>query len=99
MPQASNSNLKHRPVGLGIMGFQDALYLQHIPYGSDAAIDFADKSMEAVSYFAIQASCDLADEAAPTKPSRVRCGARACCRWIRSRSSSKRVARSTSTST
>ncbi|HAQ85586.1 MAG TPA: ribonucleoside-diphosphate reductase subunit alpha, partial [Pseudomonas sp.] len=62
VPQAKNSNFKHRPVGLGIMGFQDALYLQHIPYGSDAAIDFADKSMEAVSYYAIQASCDLADE-------------------------------------
>ncbi|QUE77475.1 ribonucleoside-diphosphate reductase subunit alpha [Stutzerimonas stutzeri] len=62
VPQAQNSNFKHRPVGLGIMGFQDALYLQHIPYGSDAAIDFADKSMEAVSYYAIQASCDLADE-------------------------------------
>lgn len=62
VPQARNSNFKHRPVGLGIMGFQDALYLQHIPYGSDAAIDFADKSMEAVSYYAIQASCDLADE-------------------------------------
>ncbi|NQD78739.1 ribonucleoside-diphosphate reductase subunit alpha [Pseudomonas sp. CrR14] len=62
VPQARNSNFKHRPVGLGIMGFQDALYLQHIPYGSDAAVDFADKSMEAVSYYAIQASCDLADE-------------------------------------
>lgn len=62
VPQARNSNFKHRPVGLGIMGFQDALYLQHIPYGSDAAVEFADKSMEAVSYFAIQASCDLADE-------------------------------------
>ncbi|AMO77601.1 MULTISPECIES: ribonucleoside-diphosphate reductase subunit alpha [Pseudomonas] len=62
VPQAENSNLKHRPVGLGIMGFQDALYLQHIAYGSDAAIDFADKSMEAISYFAIQASCDLAEE-------------------------------------
>jgi ribonucleoside-diphosphate reductase alpha chain len=62
VPQAQNSNFKHRPVGLGIMGFQDALYLQHIPYGSDAAIEFADKSMEAVSYYAIQASCDLADE-------------------------------------
>jgi len=60
--QAKNSNFKHRPVGLGIMGFQDALYLQHIPYGSDAAVEFADKSMEAVSYYAIQASCDLADE-------------------------------------
>ncbi|MBT8767164.1 ribonucleoside-diphosphate reductase subunit alpha [Metapseudomonas boanensis] len=62
VPQAQNSNFKHRPVGLGIMGFQDALYLQHIAYGSDAAIEFADKSMEAISYFAIQASCDLADE-------------------------------------
>ncbi|MGH8485351.1 MAG: ribonucleoside-diphosphate reductase subunit alpha, partial [Pseudomonas sp.] len=62
VPQARNSNLKHRPVGLGIMGFQDSLYLQHIAYGSDAAVEFADKSMEAISYFAIQASCDLADE-------------------------------------
>ncbi|BAP41119.1 ribonucleotide-diphosphate reductase subunit alpha [Pseudomonas sp. StFLB209] len=62
VPQARNSNLRHRPVGLGIMGFQDALYLQHIAYGSDAAVQFADTSMEAVSYFAIQASCDLADE-------------------------------------
>lgn len=62
VPQARNSNLKHRPVGLGLMGFQDALYLQHIAYGSDAAIEFADKSMEAISYYAIQASCDLADE-------------------------------------
>lgn len=62
VPQARNSNIKHRPVGLGLMGFQDALYLQHIPYGSDAAVAFADRSMEAISYFAIQASCDLADE-------------------------------------
>ncbi len=62
VPQAKNSNFKHRPVGLGIMGFQDALYLQHIPYASEAAVEFADKSMEAISYFAIQASCDLADE-------------------------------------
>ncbi|WP_407361898.1 ribonucleoside-diphosphate reductase subunit alpha [Pseudomonas luteola] len=62
VPQARNSNMKHRPVGMGIMGFQDALYLQHIAYGSDAAVEFADKSMEAISYFAIQASCDLADE-------------------------------------
>ena len=62
VPQARNSNLKHRPVGLGLMGFQDALYLQHIAYGSEAAIEFADRSMEAISYYAIQASCDLADE-------------------------------------
>ncbi|MCJ8169112.1 ribonucleoside-diphosphate reductase subunit alpha [Atopomonas sediminilitoris] len=62
VPQAKNSNFKHRPVGLGLMGFQDALYLQHLAYGSDAAIEFADRSMEAISYYAIQASCDLADE-------------------------------------
>ncbi len=62
VPQAKNSNFKHRPVGLGIMGFQDALYLQHIPYSSEAAVTFADTSMEAISYYAIQASCDLADE-------------------------------------
>ena len=62
VPQAQNANFKHRPVGLGLMGFQDALYLQHIAYGSDAAVAFADQSMEAISYYAIQASCDLADE-------------------------------------
>lgn len=59
---ARNANFRHRPVGLGIMGFQDALYLQHLPYGSEAAIAFADQSMEAISYYAIQASCDLAEE-------------------------------------
>ena len=62
VPQARNSNFKHRPVGLGIMGFQDALYIQHIPYASDAAVEFADRSMEAVSYYAIQASSELAEE-------------------------------------
>jgi len=62
VPQARNSNLRHRPVGLGIMGFQDALYKQRIPYASDEAVDFADHSMEAVSYYAIQASTDLAEE-------------------------------------
>jgi len=62
VPQARNSNLKHRPVGLGIMGFQDALYRQHLPYGSDAAVEFADRSMEAISYFAIEASMELAGE-------------------------------------
>lgn len=60
--QAKNSNLRHRPVGLGIMGFQDALYKQLIAYGSDEAIEFADRSMEAVSYFAIEASSDLSAE-------------------------------------
>ncbi|PPE74327.1 ribonucleoside-diphosphate reductase subunit alpha [Solimonas fluminis] len=59
---ARNSNLRHRPVGLGVMGFNDALYKLRLPYESDAAIQFADNSMEAVSYFAIKASTDLAQE-------------------------------------
>ena len=59
---AKNSNLLHRPVGLGLMGFQDALYKQHLAYGSEQAVEFADRSMEAISYFAIQASSDLAAE-------------------------------------
>jgi len=59
---ARASNMRHRPVGLGLMGFQDALYRQRIPYASEQAVDFADKSMEAISYFAIQASCHLAEE-------------------------------------
>ncbi len=62
VPQARVSNLRHRPVGLGIMGFQDALYKQHIPYASEGAIEFADESMEAVSYYAIQASTQLAEQ-------------------------------------
>ena len=59
---AENSNAKHRPIGLGIMGFHDALYSLNIPYASQGAIDFADISMEMVSYFAIKASSDLAAE-------------------------------------
>ena len=62
VPQARRSNLKHRPVGIGLMGFQDSLYKQNIAYSSDAAVQFADVSMEAISYFAIQASCDLAKD-------------------------------------
>jgi ribonucleoside-diphosphate reductase alpha chain len=62
VPQARRSNLKHRPVGLGIMGFQDALYKLGVDYSSDAAVEFADRSMELVSYFAIQASTNLAEE-------------------------------------
>jgi len=62
VPQARNSNLRHRPVGLGIMGFQDALYKLNIAYSDQLAVDFADRSMEAVSYYAIQASSDLARE-------------------------------------
>jgi len=62
VPQARNSNLKHRPVGMGIMAFQDALYKLGIPYTSDQAIEFADRSMEMISYYAIEASTLLAEE-------------------------------------
>ena len=62
VPAARTSNMRHRPVGLGIMGFQDSLYKMRLAYGSDAAVEFADRSMEAVSYFAIQASSELAVE-------------------------------------
>ncbi len=62
VPQARRSNLRHRPIGLGIMGFQDALYRLRIAYSSEQAISFSDSSMEAVSYYAIKASSDLAKE-------------------------------------
>lgn len=62
VPQAKNSNLKHRPIGLGIMGFQDALHLQRLPYASQEAIEFADRCMEHISYYSIDASCELAKE-------------------------------------
>ena len=62
VPQARTSNMRHRPVGLGIMGFQDALYRLRIPYASQAAVEFADRSMEALSYYAIDASSRLAKE-------------------------------------
>ena len=60
--KARDSNLRHRPVGLGIMAFQDSLYQLHIPYASDAAVQFADTSMEAVCYYAYWASTELARE-------------------------------------
>lgn len=60
--QARNSNLKHRPIGLGIMGFQDALYKLGLDYASDEAVEFADLSMEFISYYAISASNQLAKE-------------------------------------
>ncbi|MCS3902667.1 ribonucleotide reductase alpha subunit [Methylohalomonas lacus] len=65
VPQARRSNLRHRPVGLGVMGFQDALYKLNLPYASEGAVEFADTSMEAVSYCAIRASTDLAEERGP----------------------------------
>ncbi|MFU8837503.1 MAG: ribonucleoside-diphosphate reductase subunit alpha [Thiohalomonadaceae bacterium] len=62
VPQARNANLRHRPVGLGLMGFQDALYKLRIPYASEQAVAFADRSMEVLSWYAIQASSELAAE-------------------------------------
>ena len=61
-PEARNANLRHRPVGMGLMGFQDALYKLKISYASQGAVSFADTSMEAISYFAILASTELAAE-------------------------------------
>jgi ribonucleoside-diphosphate reductase alpha chain len=60
--KARDSNLRHRPVGLGLMGFQDALYELRIPYASQEAVQFADESMEAICYHAYWASTDLARE-------------------------------------
>ncbi|GAB1264533.1 ribonucleoside-diphosphate reductase subunit alpha [Aurantivibrio infirmus] len=62
VPAARTSNLRHRPIGLGLMGFQDALYKKRIAYGSDEAVKFADESMEAISYYAIDSSSNLANE-------------------------------------
>ncbi|MBT3604548.1 MAG: ribonucleoside-diphosphate reductase subunit alpha [Candidatus Latescibacteria bacterium] len=60
--EAATSNKRHRPVGLGLMGFQDALYKLRLPYDSDGAVEFADESMELISYYAILASTQLAEE-------------------------------------
>ena len=60
--KARNANFKHRPVGLGIMGFQDCLHEMRVAYGSRAAMEFADRSMEAVAYYAYWASTELAEE-------------------------------------
>jgi ribonucleoside-diphosphate reductase alpha chain len=60
--KARNANFKHRPVGLGIMGFQDCLLEMRVPYASKGALDFADRSMEAVAYYAYWASTELAEE-------------------------------------
>ncbi len=61
-PEAGYSSQTHRPVGLGLMGFQDALYIQRIPYASDAAVEFADQSMEMISWHAIRSSTELSRE-------------------------------------
>jgi ribonucleoside-diphosphate reductase alpha chain len=60
--KARNSNIRHRPVGLGIMGFQEALHAMRVPYASNEAVEFADRSMEAVCYNAYWSSTDLAEE-------------------------------------
>jgi ribonucleoside-diphosphate reductase alpha chain len=60
--KARDSNLRHRPVGLGLMGFQDALYRLRTPYASQEAVEFADRSMEAICYYAYWASSELAQE-------------------------------------
>jgi ribonucleoside-diphosphate reductase alpha chain len=60
--KARDSNMRHRPVGLGLMGFQDALYEMRTPYASQAAVEFADQSMEAICYYAYWASTELAKE-------------------------------------
>ena len=62
IPSARRSNLRHRPIGLGLMGFADALYCLGLPYASDAAVEFADTSMETLSFWAISASAELAAE-------------------------------------
>jgi ribonucleoside-diphosphate reductase alpha chain len=61
-PEAKAANLRHRPIGMGLMGFQDALYIQNISYASHEAVTFADVSMELISYYAILSSCELAQE-------------------------------------
>ncbi|MBN9126587.1 MAG: ribonucleoside-diphosphate reductase subunit alpha, partial [Nitrosospira sp.] len=62
VPKARNSNLRHRPVGLGIMGFQDCLHKLRIPYASNEAVEFADRAMEAVAYHAYWSSTEMAEE-------------------------------------
>jgi ribonucleoside-diphosphate reductase alpha chain len=63
--KARNSNVKHRPVGLGLMGFQDCLHALRVPYGSSEAVEFADRSTEAIAYYAFLASTELAEERGP----------------------------------
>jgi ribonucleoside-diphosphate reductase alpha chain len=64
-PEAREANTKHRPIGLGLMGFQDALHLLNIPYASEGAVTFSDRLMEQISYYTILASTNLAKERGP----------------------------------
>jgi len=92
VPKARNSNLRHRPVGMGIMGFQDCLHMLRVPYASDDAVEFADRSMEAVCYYAYWASSELAEERGRYASFTVRCGTAAFFRRTASRCSPKRAA-------
>ena len=60
--EGKNANMKHRPVGLGLMGFQDALFMMDVPFDSEACVKFASESMEAIAYYGILASAELAKE-------------------------------------
>src|SRR3546814_8344789 len=62
VPKARNSNVRHRPVGMGMMGFQDCLHKMRVPFGSDDAVEFADRSAEAACYYTYWASSKLAAE-------------------------------------
>ena len=75
---AETSNMKHRPIGIGIMGFQDALYMLKTPYASEEAVEFADRSMEMVSYYAIKASSDLAKREGLINPMKDHFGVKGC---------------------
>jgi len=78
--KAKNSNLRHRPVGLGVMGFQDCLHMMRVPYASMEAVQFADTSMEAVCYYAYLASTELAEERGRLRiVSGLACGTAASC--------------------
>ncbi len=65
IPEAKNANMKHRPIGMGVMGLQDSLFIQRIPFDSSNAIEFSDTMMEFVSYCAISSSAELAAERGP----------------------------------
>ena len=81
--KARNSNLRHRPVGMGIMGFQDCLQMMRVPYASQAAVEFADTSMEAVCYHAYWASSLLAEERGRYQSYEGSLGRAASCRKTR----------------
>jgi len=81
--KARDSNLRHRPVGLGIMGFQDCLYQLRLPYASAEAVEFADRSMEAVCYPPIGRAAKWLPNAAATAATAAACGTAASCRKTR----------------